>query len=51
MREALLNSICHKQYQESWGRGIEKICGALEADGLPKPEYLVNPEDIMVKFT
>ena len=36
---------------ESWGRGIEKICGALEADGLPKPEYLVNPEDIMVKFT
>ena len=36
---------------DSRGRGIEKICGAPESDGLPGPEYLVNPEDIMVKFT
>lgn len=105
MREALLNAICHKQYQsgipiqisvyddkvyianvgclpeswtveklmqkhssvpynpniahvfylagfiESWGRGVEKICEACLADGLPLPEYMVNPGDIMIKFT
>ena len=27
---------------ESWGRGIEKICGALETDGLPKPELIAR---------
>lgn len=36
---------------ESWGRGIEKICEACKADGLPKPEFTINPDDIMVKFT
>lgn len=36
---------------EIWGRGVEKICEACEADGLPAPEYTVNPEDIMLKFT
>lgn len=105
LREALLNAICHKQYQsripiqvsvyddrlyvanigslpenwtldnllgkhaskpynpdiasvfylagfiESWGRGVEKICEALEMDGLPMPEYTVHPGDIMIKFT
>ena len=105
LREALLNAICHKQYQsgipiqvsvyedrlyvanigslpenwtsenlmqkhasrpynpnianafylagfiESWGRGIEKICNALEADRLPMPEYTIHPGDIMIKFT
>lgn len=105
MREALLNALCHKQYQsgvpiqisvyedklyiancgclpenwtlenliskhasspynpniahvfylagfiESWGRGIEKICLACERDGVPQPEYTINPSDIMVKFT
>lgn len=105
LREALLNAICHKQYQsgipiqisvyedrlyvanvgslpenwtienlmekhasipynpniasvfylagfiESWGRGVEKICGALKADNLPMPEYTVHPGDIMIKFT
>ena len=105
LREALLNAICHKQYQsripiqvsvyddrlyvanigslpenwtldnllgkhaskpynpdiasvfylagyiESWGRGVEKICEALEKDGLPMPEYTVHPGDIMIKFT
>lgn len=105
LREALLNAVCHKQYQsgvpiqisvyedrlyvanvgclpedwtleklmnkhtskpynpniayvfylagfiESWGRGVEKICNALENEKLPKPEYTINPEDIMIKFT
>ena len=36
---------------ESWGRGIEKICNACNAEGLPLPEFTVNSEDIMVKFT
>ncbi|MGI6736022.1 MAG: ATP-binding protein [Anaerovoracaceae bacterium] len=105
LREALLNAVCHKQYEssipvqvsvyedrlyvanvgtlpetwtkdnllgkhesrpynpnvatvmyyagfiESWGRGIEKICAACEADGLPAPEYTVHPGDIMLKFS
>ena len=105
LREALLNALCHKQYQsgvpiqisvyedklyiancgclpenwtlenlmskhasspynpniahvfylagfiESWGRGIEKICSACEKDGVPQPEYTINPGDIMIKFT
>lgn len=36
---------------ESWGRGIEKICSACEKDGVPQPEYAINPGDIMIKFT
>ncbi len=105
LREALLNALCHKQYQsgvpiqisvcedklyiancgclpenwtlenlmskhasspynpniahvfylvgfiESWGRGIEKICSVCEKDGVPQPEYTINPGDIMIKFT
>jgi ATP-dependent DNA helicase RecG len=105
LREAILNALCHKQYQsgipvqisvyedclyiancgelpenwtlenlmskhaskpynpniahvfylagfiESWGRGIEKICSSCEKNGLPLPEYKINPSDIMVKFT
>ena len=35
---------------ESWGRGIEKICSACIEDGVPLPEYAINPNDIMVKF-
>ncbi|MDL2263150.1 winged helix-turn-helix transcriptional regulator [Synergistaceae bacterium OttesenSCG-928-I11] len=38
-------------YIESWGRGVEKICRACEADGIPRPEYTINPGDIMIKFT
>ena len=33
------------------GRGIEKICSACEKDGVPQPEYTINPGDIMIKFT
>lgn len=36
---------------ESWGRGVEKICSACRKDGVPQPEYTVNPGDIMIKFT
>lgn len=36
---------------ESWGRGIEKICASCEKANLPKPEFIINPSDIMVKFT
>lgn len=104
LREALLNAICHKQYQsgipiqisvyedrlyiancgclppnwtlenlmkkhasspfnpniahvfylagfiESWGRGVEKICSACRNDGLPQPQYTINPGDIMIGF-
>lgn len=104
LREAILNAICHKQYQsgvpvqisiyedrlyiancgclpenwtqenlmqkhasrpynpniahvlylagfiESWGRGIEKICSSCEREGLPLPDYTINPGDIMILF-
>ena len=36
---------------ESWGRGIEKICSACQKEGVPQPEYTINPGDIMIKFT
>ena len=36
---------------ESWGRGIEKIFGACEEDGVPAPIYTINPGDIMIQFT
>ncbi len=36
---------------ESRGRGIEKICSSCQSDGLPMPEFFINPSDIMVKFT
>lgn len=105
LREALLNAVCHKQYQsgvpiqisvycdklyiansgelpnkwtiknlknkhpskpynpaiayvfnlagfiESWGRGIAQIFSACSKEGLPIPEYEINPDDIMIKFT
>ena len=34
---------------ESWERGIEKICSACEKDGVPQPEYTINPGDIMIR--
>jgi len=36
---------------ESWGRGIEKICEACTADGIPLPDYTIHPSDVMVKFS
>ena len=37
-------------YIESWGRGIQKICGACKNIGADEPEYIVHGEDVMVKF-
>ncbi len=36
---------------ESWGRGIEKICDTCAKEGCPALEFIINPSDIMVKFT
>lgn len=36
---------------ESWGRRVEKICSACKEDGIPQPEYAIEPNDIMLKFT
>ena len=47
----IANVFCLAGFIESWGRGVEKICAALEKEGLPLPEYTVNTEDIMIKFT
>lgn len=48
-------SIAHTYYLagfiESWGRGIEKICNACKEDGVNQPEYVIHPNDIMIKFT
>ena len=30
---------------------MKKIRNACEADGVPVPEYTINPGDIMIKFT
>ena len=38
-------------FPENWGRGIEKIYSTCRNNGLPLPEYTVNPGDIMIKFT
>jgi ATP-dependent DNA helicase RecG len=38
-------------YIESWGRGVEKMWQACQNDGVPIPEYMINPTDIMLKFT
>ena len=35
---------------EAWGRGIEKICIACNAHGIPVPDYKVSPSEIMVLF-
>lgn len=35
---------------ESWGRGIEKICSACKAEGIPQPKYTIHPGDIMIEF-
>ena len=36
---------------ESWGRGVEKIWSACKKNGMPQPEYIVTPGDIMIKFS
>ena len=38
-------------YIESWGRGIQKIMDVCSEYGTPMPEYIVHPEDIMLKLS
>ncbi|MCH1939263.1 RNA-binding domain-containing protein [Holdemania massiliensis] len=47
----IANGFFRAGYVETWGRGIEKICEACKNHGVPGPEYKLNLEDIMVKFT
>lgn len=47
----IANAFFRAGYVESWGRGIQKICESCEAHGTAQPEYVVHPEDIMVKLT
>lgn len=47
----IANGFFRAGYVETWGRGIEKICEACKNHGVPKPEYTLHLEDIMIKFT
>lgn len=44
------NTFFRAGFIETWGRGIEKITEACEADGVPVPECTVHSEDIMLAF-
>lgn len=48
---AIANAFFRAGYIESWGRGIQKICDTCEDYGIPLPEYIVHPEDIMLKLS
>ena len=45
------NAFFRAGYVETWGRGIQKICEACKAYGIPKPEFELLGGDITVKFT
>ena len=45
------NTFFRAGYVETWGRGIQKICEACKAYGIPKPEFELLGGDITVKFT
>jgi predicted HTH transcriptional regulator len=47
---SIANAFYLAGFIESWGRGIKKICQSCESDGIPRPEYTINPNDIMIKF-
>lgn len=47
----IANAFFRAGYVETWGRGIEKICEACKKHGVPDPEYMLHPGDIMIKFT
>lgn len=47
----IANAFFRAGYVETWGRGIEKICEACKKHGVPDPEYILHPGDIMIKFT
>ncbi|MDQ0363290.1 ATP-binding protein [Breznakia pachnodae] len=47
---AIANAFYRAGLVESWGRGIEKIFDKCRKEGVPKPKFIVHPEDIMVIF-
>lgn len=46
----IANTFFRAGFIESWGRGIEKICTMCRDFGIPEPEYIVHPLDIMILF-
>lgn len=48
---AIANTFFRAGYIESWGRGIQKICDTCKDYGISLPEYIVHPEDIMLKLS
>lgn len=46
----IANAFFRAGYVETWGRGIEKICETCIKHGVPRPEYTLHSEDIMLKF-
>jgi ATP-dependent DNA helicase RecG len=46
----IANAFFRSGYVESWGRGISKMTESCEAEGLPKPIYLVEGSDFWVEF-
>lgn len=46
----IANTFFRAGFIESWGRGIEKICTMCRDFGIPEPEYIVHPRDIMILF-
>ena len=46
----IANACFRAGYVETWGRGIEKICETCIKHGVPRPEYTLHSEDIMLKF-
>ncbi len=46
----IANAFFRAGYIESWGRGIQKICDTCRDYGISLPEYIVHPEDIMLKL-
>jgi len=44
----IANAFFRSGFIESWGRGIEKICDACVEHGIPLPEYVIHPEDIVM---
>lgn len=46
----IANTFFRAGFIESWGQGIEKICTLCCDFGIPEPEYIVHPRDIMILF-
>lgn len=47
---SIANVFYRAGYIEAWGRGIQKICESCRELGTSDPEYIVQGNDITVKF-